>query len=144
MAGIDQRMQQFIQAETERQRFQARICFQNKQTLMLEVRSFNLNLTGRFCFIFFKNVHIADTQTLIKLTTLLCSKRVQYSLTVWTIGHSVRSIIRGELVSTLRVLRSRDVGLESSVEICWEILASQPDVCYKYILGRLEMVTVYM
>ena len=66
MAGIDPRMQQFIQAETERQRFQARICFQNKQTLMLEVRSFNLFLTGR-CFIFFKKVHIADTQTSIKL-----------------------------------------------------------------------------
>ena len=70
--------------------------------------------------------------------------RVQYSLTVWTIGHSARSIIRGELVSTWRVLRSIDVGLESSVEMRWEILASQPDVCYKYILGRLEMVTVYM
>ena len=72
--------------------------------------------------------------------------RVQYSLTVWTIRHSVRlkSIIRGELVSTWRVLRSIDVGLESSVEMRWEILASQPDVCYKYILGRLEMVTVYM
>ena len=72
MAGIDPRMQQFIQAETERQRFQARICLQNKQTPMLEVRSFNLFLTGRFCFIFLKKVHIADTQTLIESTTPMC------------------------------------------------------------------------
>ena len=38
MAGIDPRMQQFIQAETERQRFQARICFQNKHQTDFYVR----------------------------------------------------------------------------------------------------------